>query len=73
MLDTYGSGVSFFDSNGILLKRVSLPKDIQFQNIVCDRDKSLYVFGTYSEHTLVVHIQNEVITEKLFIKQQDII
>lgn len=68
VLDTYGSGVSFFDSNGTFLKRVSLPKDIQFHNIVRDRDNSLYVFGTDSEHTKVVHIQNEVITEQTVYK-----
>ncbi len=68
VLDTYGSGVSFFDSHGALLKKVSLPHDIQFQNIVRDRDNSLYVFGTDSEHTRVVHIQNEVITEQAVYK-----
>lgn len=64
VLDTYGSGVSFFDSHGTLLNRVSLPQGIQFENIVRDRDNSLYVFGTDREHTRVVHIQNEVITEQ---------
>ena len=68
VLDTYGSGVSFFDSHGALLKKVSLPHGIQFQNIVRDRDNSLYVFGTDSEHTRVVHIQNEVITEQAVYK-----
>lgn len=68
VLDTYGSGVSFFDSDGTLLKRVSLPQGIQYQNIVRDRDNSLYVFGTDSEHTRVVHIQNEVITEQTVYK-----
>ena len=69
VLDTYGSEVSFFDSHGTLLNRVSLPQDIQFQNIVRDRDNSLYVLGTDSEHTRVVHIQNEVITEQTVYKK----
>lgn len=68
VLDTYGSRVSFFDSDGTFLKSVSLPQGIQYQNIVRDRDNSLYIFGTDSEHTRVVHIQNEVITEQTVYK-----
>lgn len=68
VLDTYGSGVSFFDFNGTLLKRVSLPEDIQFQNIVRDRDNSVYVFGTDSARTKVVHIQDESIVEQTVYK-----
>lgn len=71
VLDTYGSGVVYFDFNGTLLKRVHLPKDIQFKNIVRDRDNSLFVFGNNKEHTMVIHIQNEVITEQAVYKTTD--
>ncbi|RUR06573.1 hypothetical protein [Legionella sp. km772] len=64
VLDTYGSSVAYFDFNGALLKRISLPRDIQFQNIVRDRDNSLFVFGTDKDRTKIIHIQNEVITEQ---------
>ena len=68
VLDTYGSGVAYFDFNGTLLKRVPLPKDIQFQNIVRDRDNSLFVFGADKDRTKVIHIQNEIITEQAVYK-----
>jgi hypothetical protein len=68
VLDTYGYGVSFFDFNGTLLKKVALPRNIQFQNIVRDKDNSLFVFATDTNHTWVVHIQNEVITERTVYK-----
>jgi hypothetical protein len=54
--------------NGTLLKRVPLPKDIEFKNIVRDRDNSLFVFGTDADRTKVIHIQKEVITEQAVYK-----
>jgi hypothetical protein len=71
VLDTYGSEVAYFDFNGTLLKRVHLPKNIQFKNIVRDRDNSLFVFGNNTDQTMVVHIQNEVITEQAVYKTKD--
>lgn len=71
VLDSYGSKVSFFDSNGTLLKSVPLPKGIQFQNIVRDKDNSLFVLGTGTDQTKLIHIQNEVITEESVYKTPD--
>jgi hypothetical protein len=68
VLDTYGSGVAYFDFNGTLLKRVQLPNDIQFKNIARDRDNSLFVFGNNADQTRVIHIQNEIITEQAVYK-----
>lgn len=64
LLDTCSFGVSFFDAQGTLRKRVTLPQGIYFQNIVRDRDNSVYVMGTNGEQTHVVHIQNDVLTEQ---------
>ena len=64
ILDSFGAGVSFFDDHGKFLNRIFLPKKVKFEHIVRDIDNSLFVLGTDSEQTRIVHIQNGVITEK---------
>lgn len=68
ILDTWNSGLAFFDKQGNFLKRIPLPTNAHFERVVRDEDNSLFVLGAFeninSNQTMVVHIQNGVITEK---------
>lgn len=69
ILDSWGSGLVFYDNQGNFLKRISLPGMAHYQHIVRGRDKSLFVLGRTkdgpgSSNTIILRVQNEMITEK---------